>query len=151
MATATLKTIPHSLSTMLSISDETVSDLVNILYDKFVTNQMAYEDILKLSTNTVITMLSSRISDSKKVEIINMALKWIYERRLSDAKASSILRVVTFGGLTYSQLIAFRDTLIQSAVPVTIGRCVRVKHQENLIDFVFMHAENSGIHTMPEK
>ncbi|CAI2354280.1 unnamed protein product [Caenorhabditis sp. 36 PRJEB53466] len=145
IVTANLKSIPHSPSTMLAASDQTVCDLVGLLHDMFVTNYLPYEEILKLSTNTIVTMLSARIEDDKKVQIINMALKWIYERRLSDRKASNILRALTIGSLTYSQLVQFRNSLIQTAVPVTIGRCVRLKKaDDNMFDIVFSYAENSG-------
>ena len=116
---------------MLAVSDETVSEIVSTLHELSSTNKIPYEEILKLSTNTIITMLSSRIQDLKKVDIINMSLKWIYERRLSNHRASNILRGLTFGTMTYAELVNFRDSLIQTALPVAVGRCVRLKMGEN--------------------
>ncbi|EFP00200.1 hypothetical protein CRE_18835 [Caenorhabditis remanei] len=145
LITANLKAIPHSPSTMLAVSDETVSEIVSTLHELSSTNKIPYEEILKLSTNTIITMLSSRIQDLKKVDIINMSLKWIYERRLSNHRASNILRGLTFGTMTYAELVNFRDSLIQTALPVAVGRCVRLKMGENdTLEIEFTYAESSG-------
>lgn len=113
------------------ISDESVRDIVSILHDTYSTNRLSYEEILSLSTNTVITCLSARIPDFKKVDIINMSLKWIYERHLNDHKACKILQGLTLGSMTYAELVNLRNSLIQTAIPVTIGRCVRLKRREN--------------------
>lgn len=145
LVTANLKTIPHSPSTMLAVSDETVRDIVSILHEMSNSNRLPYEEVLKLSTNTVITMLSSRISDVQKLDIINMSLKWIYERRLNDHKASNILCGLTFGSMTYAELVHFRNSLIQTAIPVTVGRCVRLRKGENdTLDIAFTYADTSG-------
>ncbi|CTQ86866.1 BTB domain-containing protein [Caenorhabditis elegans] len=145
LVTANLKTIPHSPSTILLISDESVRDIVSILHDTYSTNRLSYEEILSLSTNTVITCLSARIPDFKKVDIINMSLKWIYERHLNDHKACKILQGLTLGSMTYAELVNLRNSLIQTAIPVTIGRCVRLKRRENdTLDIVFTYGESSG-------
>ncbi|CAP35430.2 Protein CBG17888 [Caenorhabditis briggsae] len=82
-----------------------------------------------------------------KIDVINIALKWIYERRLNDRKASNILCGLTFGSMTYAELVHFRSSLIQTVIPVTVGRCVRLKKGENdSLDIVCTHAEHS-IHT----
>ncbi|EGT56980.1 hypothetical protein CAEBREN_06206 [Caenorhabditis brenneri] len=145
LVTANLKTIPHSPSTMLAVSDETVRDIVSILHEMSNSNKLPYEEVLKLSTNTVITMLSSRISDVQKLDIINMSLKWMYERRLNDHKASNILCGLTFGSMTYAKLVHFRNSLIQTAIPVTVGRCVRlIKGENDTLDIAFTYADTSG-------
>lgn len=150
MVTCYLKTIPHSPSTMLAVSDETVSSLVSILHKMSSNNKLTYEATLKLSTNTIITILSSRIPDGMKIDIINIALKWIHERRLNDHKASNILCGLTFGSMTYAELVHFRSSLIQTVIPVTVGRCVRLKKGENdSFDIVFTHAEYS-CHQKPD-
>ncbi|CAO4378158.1 unnamed protein product [Caenorhabditis nigoni] len=145
LVTTNLKTIPHSPSTMLAVSDETVSDLVSILHDLSTTNQLSYSTLLSISVNSIVTIVSSRIPDSMKIDVINIALKWIYERRLNDRKASNILCGLTFGSMTYAELVHFRSSLIQTVIPVTVGRCVRLKKGDNdSLDIVFTHAEHSS-------
>ncbi|CAP35475.2 Protein CBG17941 [Caenorhabditis briggsae] len=133
LVTTNLKTIPHSPSTLLAVSDETVSDLVSILHVLSSTNQLSYSNLLSISVNSIVTIVSSRIPDSMKIDVINIALKWIYERRLNDRKASNILCGLTFGSMTYAELVHFRSSLIQTVIPVTL-------------DIVCTHAEHS-IHT----
>ncbi|UMM33518.1 hypothetical protein L5515_006967 [Caenorhabditis briggsae] len=147
LVTTNLKTIPHSPSTLLAVSDETVSDLVSILHVLSSTNQLSYSTLLSISVNSIVTIVSSRIPDSMKIDVINIALKWIYERRLNDRKASNILCGLTFGSMTYAELVHFRSSLIQTVIPVTVGRCVRLKKGENdSLDIVCTHAEHS-MHT----
>lgn len=131
LVTANMKMISQSPSTMLSVSDEFVRDIVTIFHEMLITNKLPYEETLNLSTNTIITMLSSQIPDKLKVDIINMSVKWICERRLTDLKAAQILRGLTFGSMTYAELVHFRESLIQTILPVTVGRIVRLKWGEN--------------------
>uniref|UniRef100_A0A1I7TYL3 BTB domain-containing protein n=1 Tax=Caenorhabditis tropicalis TaxID=1561998 RepID=A0A1I7TYL3_9PELO len=145
IVTTNMKTIPHSPSTLLSISDETVRDIVSILHEMSTTNRISFHEIKRLNTNTIIVIVSSRVPDTQKLDLINMSLKWIYERRLDDHKASSILGGLTFGSMTYNELVTLRNALIQTAIPVTVGRCVRLKWGENnTLDIVFNYAESSN-------